>query len=254
VTSPIPAQADGAVARQLAEQGMVLLRNEGAQLPLDAAALRSIAVIGPGAGAAVTGGGGSSHVVPLYTVSPVAGIQSRVGPNVAVSVADGSDLARAAAAARSADVAVVMVGDSEAEGHDRTTLALSGTQDALVQAVAAANPHTVVVVKSGGPVLMPWAGSVPAILEAWYPGEEEGNAVAAVLFGDVDPSGKLPITFPASDGQTPAHTPQQWPGVNGVADYSEGLDVGYRYDDGDGLTPLFPFGYGLSYTTFAFTT
>ena len=210
-------------------------------------------MIGPFAGAAKTGGGGSSHVVPEYTVKPVDGITSRVGPNVAVTYNDGSDPAAAATAAASADVAVVMVGDNETEGSDRPSLALSGNQDALVEAVAAANPHTVVVVKSGGPVLMPWADQVPAIVEAWYPGEEDGNVVAAVLFGDVNPSGKLPISFPKANGDVPAHTPQQYPGVNGTAVYSEGLQVGYRWYDGQNIEPLFPFGYGLSYTTFAFS-
>jgi beta-glucosidase len=252
-TSPIPVTDNGAFARTAAEQGTVLLKNSARQLPLDAGKLHSIAVIGPYAGAAKTGGGGSSHVIPLYTVSPVVGISSRAGPGVTVSYDSGANPATAAALASSADVAVVMVGDSESEGSDRSTLALSGNQDQLVQAVAAANPHTIVVVKSGGPVLMPWAGQVPAIVEAWYPGEEDGNAVAATLFGDVNPSGKLPITFPAGNGQTPAHTPQQWPGVNGTATYSEGLQVGYRWYDAQGLTPLFPFGFGLSYTSFAFS-
>jgi beta-glucosidase len=215
-------------------------------------AVRSVAVIGPYAGAAKTGGGGSSHVNPLYTVTPVAGIQARV-PGAVVSYDSGANPAAAAAVAAKSDVAVVMVGDDETEGKDRPSLALSGNQDQLVSAVAAANPHTVVVVKSGAPVLMPWVGSVPAVVEAWYPGEEDGNAVAAVLFGDVDPSGKLPITFPVAGGDVPAHTQQQYPGVNGVAVYSEGLDVGYRWYDSQGIAPLFPFGYGLSYTSFQYS-
>jgi beta-glucosidase len=252
-TTPIPVAADGAVARTAAEAGAVLLKNSGAQLPLNAAALHSIAVIGPYAGAAYTGGGGSSKVLPLYTVSPVDGIKKRVGPKVSVSYNDGADPTAAAAAARAADVAVLMVGDAEAEGTDRTTLSLPGNQDQLVAAVAAANPRTVVVLKSGGAVLMPWLNQVPSVLEAWYPGQEDGNAVAALLFGDFTPSGKLPITFPASDKQVPASTPQQYPGVNGDAVYSEGLRVGYRWYDAQGQTPLFPFGYGLSYTTFAFS-
>jgi beta-glucosidase len=250
--SPIPVAADGAFARTAAEQGTVLLKNASAQLPLDASSLHSIAVIGPYAGAAKTGGGGSSHVVPEYTVSPVDGIKSRAGAGVSVSFDAGQDVNAAAAAARAADVAVVMVGDDETEGSDRPSLALSGNQDALVSAVAAANPHTVVVVKSGGPVLMPWLNQVPAVVEAWYPGEEDGNVVASVLFGDVDPSGKLPITFPKAAGDVPAHTPERYPGVNGVATYSEGLQVGYRWYDAQDIAPLFPFGYGLSYTSFAF--
>ncbi|HZC73128.1 MAG TPA: glycoside hydrolase family 3 C-terminal domain-containing protein [Jatrophihabitans sp.] len=251
-SSPIPVDADGAVARHLAEEGTVLLRNQNGQLPLDAQSVHSVAVIGPFAGAAMTGGGGSSHVKPLYTVSPVQGIQNRL-QDATVSYNDGADPTAAAAVAKSADVALVMVGDNETEGSDRPNLALSGNQDQLIQAVAAANPHTVVVIKSGGPVLMPWLDEVPAVVEAWYPGEEDGNAVAALLFGDVNPSGKLPITFPVSDAQTPANTPAQYPGVDGTATYSEGLQVGYRWYDANNETPLFPFGFGLSYTSFKYS-
>lgn len=251
VLTPLPAAQHDAAAKDFAERGMVLLRNEHAQLPLDAG-VRSIALIGPFATKAKTGGGGSSAVIPTSTVDPLPGLQQRV-PGAVVTLDDGSDLARAAALARTADVSVVMVGDNETEGKDRPSLALDGTQDALVAAVAEANPHTVVVVKSGGPVLMPWASRVPAILQAWYPGQQDGAAVAAVLFGDADPSGKLPITFPAADADTPANTPAQFPGVGGVATYSEGLQVGYRWFDAQGRTPLFPFGHGLSYTTFAYS-
>jgi hypothetical protein len=232
---------------------MVLLKNDGEQLPLSASALGSIAVIGPYAGSAMTGGGGSSRVDPLLTVSPVQGIENAAGPGVSVSYNAGSNVASAAAAAQAANVAIVMVGDTQSEGADQSSLALSGDQDQLVQAVAAANPHTIVVVKSGNPVLMPWLSDVPAVVEAWYPGEEDGSAVAAVLFGNVDPSGKLPVTFPVSNAATPTSSPSQWPGVDGQVQYSEGLDVGYRGYDADGITPLFPFGYGLSYTTFAFS-
>ncbi|WP_410671157.1 glycoside hydrolase family 3 C-terminal domain-containing protein [Amycolatopsis sp. cmx-4-68] len=251
VLTPLPTARHDAAAKQFAERGMVLLRNEHAQLPLDSS-VRSIALIGPFATKAKTGGGGSSAVIPTSTVDPLPGLQQRV-PGAAVTLDDGSDPARAAELARTADVSVVMVGDNEAEGKDRPSLALDGNQDALVTAVAAANPHTVVVVKSGGPVLMPWASRVPAILQAWYPGQQDGAAVAGVLFGDVNPSGKLPITFPAADADTPANTAAQFPGVGGVAEYSEGLQIGYRWFDAQGRTPLFPFGHGLSYTTFAFS-
>jgi beta-glucosidase len=251
--SPIPVAQDGTFARDAAEQGTVLLKNSGSQLPLDASALHSVAVIGPYAAAAKTGGGGSSQVVPEYTVDPVDGIRNRVGPGVSVTYNDGADPAAAAALAAKSDVAIVMVGDDETEGKDKPSMALSGNQDQLVESVAAANPHTVAVVKSGAPVLMPWSDQVSAIVEAWYPGEEDGNAVAAVLFGDVNPSGKLPVTFPRSESDVPAHTPQQYPGTNGTAVYSEGLNVGYRWYDAQDIAPLFPFGYGLSYTTFAFS-
>jgi beta-glucosidase len=251
VLTPLPTAQHDAAAKQFAERGMVLLRNEHAQLPLDPA-VKSIALIGPFATKAKTGGGGSSAVIPTSTVDPLPGLRARV-PGAAVTSDDGSDPARAAALAAGSEVAVVMVGDNEAEGKDRPSLALDGNQDALVAAVAAANPHTVVVVKSGGPVLMPWVSSVPAILQAWYPGQQDGAAVASVLFGDVNPSAKLPITFPAADADTPANTAARFPGVNGVAEYSEGLQVGYRWFDAQGKEPLFPFGYGLSYTTFAFS-
>jgi beta-glucosidase len=248
---PIPVRKDGRQARQIAEDGMVLLKNDGNELPLNPKELRSIAVIGPFATRAATGGGGSSQVEPLYTVAPVKGIQQRVGPRIKVALDDGKDLNQAAALAKSSDVAIVMVGDHEAEGRDHS-LMLDENQDALVAAVAMANPRTVVVLKTGSAVLMPWLDKVPAILEAWYPGEEDGNAVAAVLFGDVNPSGKLPITFPQKPADLPANTPEQYPGVEGTARYSEGISVGYRHFDAQDIQPLFPFGYGLSYTTFAY--
>jgi beta-glucosidase len=250
---PIPAQADGAVSRTIADQGAVLLKNSANALPLDPAALHSIAVIGPFAGAAKTGGGGSSHVIPLFTVDPVTGIKNAVPAGTTVGFDPGTDTAAAVALAKSSDVAVVMVGDNQTEGVDQSGIALSGNQDALVQAVVAANPRTVVVVKSGGPVLMPWASRVPAILEAWYPGEEDGTVVADLLFGKVNPSGKLPLTFPANPGDVPANTPAQYPGVNGTATFSEGVFVGYRHYDAGNIAPLFPFGFGLSYTSFAFS-
>ncbi|HEY4021303.1 MAG TPA: glycoside hydrolase family 3 C-terminal domain-containing protein [Pseudonocardiaceae bacterium] len=251
--TPIPAQADGAVSRSIADQGIVLLRNQSSVLPLNPTATQSIAVIGPYAGAASTGGGGSSHVDPLYTVSPMAGITGAVGSQATVTYNDGSDPATAAALAKSSSVAIVMVGDNETEGKDRASLALSGNQDALVEAVAAANPKTIVVLKSGAPVLMPWANSVAGLVEAWYPGEEDGNAVADVLFGRVDPSGKLPLTFPVQASDVPANTQAQYPGVNNTATFSEGVFVGYRHYDQADIAPLFPFGFGLSYTDFAFS-
>ena len=255
----IPAEQDGAIARSIAEQCAVLLKNSGKPaplLPLQAKEIHSIAVIGPYAGAAHTGGGGSSKVAPLYTVTPVDGIRSvlkSLSAAIKVDYNDGSNPAAAAALAKSSDVALVMVGNTDREGRDRLNLSLPDNQDQLVSAVAAANPRTVVILKTGGPVLMPWLDQVPAVLEAWYPGEEDGNVVADLLFGNADPSGKLPITFPKAESDTPAHTPQQYPGVNSTATYSEGLQVGYRWYDAQNIAPLFPFGYGLSYTTFAFS-
>lgn len=247
----IPAKEDGAIARRIAEEGMVLLENQGNLLPLDAAKLHSIAVVGPYAAKASTGGGGSSQVVPLYTVEPVKGIRDRAGRKIKVTFADGSDIQQAVRLAKAADVAIVMVGGDETEGRDHP-ITLQGNQSQLVEAVAAANPRTVVVLKSGSVELMPWEDKVPALLEAWYPGEEDGNAVAAVLFGDFDPSGKLPLTFPRRLADLPAHTPEQYPGVDGEVHYSEGVFVGYRHYDEKDIKPLFPFGYGLHYTTFAY--
>ena len=150
-------------------------------------------------------------------------------------------------------MAVVFASDFESEGSDLTSIDLPGQQNQLISAVAAANPNTIVVLNTGSAVTMPWLSQVKGVLEAWYPGQEDGNAIAAVLFGDVNPSGHLPVTFPQSLAQVPASTPAQWPGVNGQVQYSEGLDVGYRWYDAKNLTPLFPFGYGLSYTTFSFS-
>jgi beta-glucosidase len=156
----------------------------------------------------------------------------------------------AASAARAADVAVVVVSVPAAEGMDRSALALPGDQAKLISAVAAANPRTIVVLNSSSAVTMPWLGSVRAVVEAWYPGQTSGTALAQVLFGDVNPSGKLPVTFPASDGQMPARSAVEYPGDGDDVYYSEGLLVGYRWYDATGRRPLFPFGYGLSYTSF----
>jgi len=269
---PIPPE-HAAIAMKLGAEGIVLLKNDGGLLPLKAGAFHSLAVIGPFAKLAMTGGGGSSHVSPILTVDPLPGIQKLAANDVIIHADDGTNVAAAAAAAKAADVAILMLGDRQSEGSDHP-IALSGDQNApaadagrgrrgrggsvsadqnaLAAAVLAANPHTVVVLKSGGPVLMPWADKAPAIMEAWYPGEEDGAAVAAVLFGAVNPSGKLPITFPKQDADLPMQTPAQYPGVNNVAQYSEGLLVGYRWYDAKKIEPLFAFGHGLSYTTFAY--
>jgi beta-glucosidase len=158
----------------------------------------------------------------------------------------------AVTAARNADLAVVNVSKFESEGSDLSDLSLPADQNQLVTDVAAANPNTVVVVNSGSAVAMPWAGSVRGIIETWYPGQEYGNALASLLFGDVNPSGKLPVTFPASLADVPARTTAQWPGQNNTVQYSEGIDVGYRWYDRQSIAPAFPFGFGLSYTTFQY--
>jgi len=163
-------------------------------------------------------------------------------------------LTAAANAAKSASAAVVVVSDdTESEATDRLSLNLPSAQDELISSVAAANPHTVVVIDAGAPVAMPWLTHVASVVDAWYPGQTNGTALADVLFGKVNPSGHLPVTFPTSLAQVPAATPAQFPGVGGRVLYSEGLDVGYRYYNAHNLTPLFPFGFGLSYTSFRFS-
>jgi beta-glucosidase len=160
----------------------------------------------------------------------------------------------AVSAAKSASTAVVVVSDdTESEAADRPSLNLPSAQDELIQAVAAANPNTVVVINAGAPVAMPWLSQVAAVLDAWYPGQTSGTSLASVLFGQTNPGGHLPVTFPASLSQVPASTTAQFPGNGSQVQYSEGIDVGYRWYDANSLTPLFPFGYGLSYTQFAFS-
>ena len=163
-----------------------------------------------------------------------------------------SGIPAAVAAARRADVAVVFANDAQGEGMDRDALSLPGDQNQLIEAVAQANRRTVVVLNTGGAVLMPWLNRVSGVLETWYPGQQFGPAIAAVLFGDASPGGRLPVTFPATENQgpAPASQPNHYPGVNGVESYDEGLDVGYRWYDATGQRPLFPFGYGLSYERF----
>jgi beta-glucosidase len=394
VTSPQHAQ----IARDLAESGTVLLKNQNSALPLNNKQLKSIAVIGSDASTnPMSAGGGSSYVTPPYVVSPLQGITKRAGSGVNVQYAPGvlpngelpdiptqylgqglqgqfynnvnlsgspvltrtdsnidfnwngnspgqgvnadnwsaqwtgtltppttgtytfsltSDdgsrlyingqlvvdnwnyqaattktgtvtltagqpvtikvqymqgggqsslklgwqppsaetlLDQAVQTAKQSDVAIVFANDYESEGSDRTTMALPNGQDQLIEAVAKANPHTIVVLNTGGPVLMPWLNDVQGVVEAWYPGQEDGNAIASILFGDVNPSGHLPMTFPTSDQAIPTNTPAQYPGINDQVSYSEGLNVGYRWFDANNVKPLFPFGYGLSYTTFKYS-
>ncbi len=238
-----------AFARAAAEQGTVLLKNAHNLLPLSVHA--SVAVIGAAGDAEPKAeGGGSSAVVAPYIVSPLAGIRNRAGAGARVSYAEGSDLPAARQAARNAGIAIVFVHTDESEGRDRPDLRLPGNQDELIAAVAQANPRTIVVLDTGGPVLMPWADQAAAIIEAWYPGQEDGNAIAAILYGDVNPSARLPLTFPRTASAIPTAKPEQWPGVDGSSIYSEKLNVGYRWYDATHTDPLFPFGFGLSYTTF----
>jgi beta-glucosidase len=240
-------------ALQLAEEGTVLLKDSGSVLPL-ASSTKSIAVIGTDASSSpLTAGGGSAGVNSSGTVTPLQGITSRAGSGITVSYNDGSSTSSAASLAASSSVAVVFVSNNESEGSDLSSISLSSASNSLISAVAAANPHTIVVLNTGSAVTMPWLSSVAGVLEAWYPGQQDGAAIAALLFGDADPSGHLPVTFPQSLSQVPASTTAQWPGTGGTVQYSEGVDVGYRWYNANSLTPLFPFGFGLSYTSFSFS-
>jgi beta-glucosidase len=260
--------ANQRVALNAATAGTVLLKNHDRALPLTSKA-STIALIGADAGAGaetVAEAGGSVHVVQPVIQTPLTAITSRAtkaGDTVFYN--DGTDIQAAAALAKQSKVAVVYAGYVESEGTDRSDLGYDNgvceltcatqpaNSDALIAAVAKANPHTVVVLNTGGPAAMPWLHQVAGVVEAWYPGEQDGTAAAAVLFGDVNPAGKLPITFPRSLAQVPTRTARQYPGVDGKAYYSEGLLVGYRWYDAKQLHPLFPFGYGLSYTRFGFS-
>jgi beta-glucosidase len=263
------------VAQRVAEQGAVLLKNANGQLPLRAAAIKSMAVIGSHADAGVLSGGGSDQVdagggnavspAPgrggVWHPSPPLKAIREKAPNAKVEFDPGTDPAAAAKLAAASEVAIVFVNQHTTEGRDVTDLSLPGNQDQLVSQVAAANPHTIVVLETGGPVTMPWIDRVSAALEVWYPGIRGGEAVANILFGSVSPSGKLPVTFPKSEADLPHPVMQVAPGGGpgrGVntplnINYSEGLKVGYKWFDAENKEPLFPFGFGLSYTTFAYS-
>ncbi len=286
-----------AVAERVAEGGTVLLKNERGVLPLRAAMIASIAVIGSHADVGVPSGGGSAQVdaaggsavkpVPgagpgqggsgrgatWHPSVPLAAIKSKA-PKARVEFDAGTDPAKAAALAKSCGVAIVFASQVTSEGRDMPNLSLPDNQDQLIAAVAAANPRTIVVLETGGPVTMSWIDRAPAVLEAWYPGIRGAEAVAAILFGDVNPSGKLPMTFPKSEADLPHPVlpgsevpPQPVPPPPGApanatrrtalppfdVTYTEGLKVGYKWFDAEKKTPLFPFGHGLSYTTFAYS-
>lgn len=261
--SQIDKPAHAAVAQRIEESAVTLLKNQGA-LPLDAGKLSSIAVIGPDANRFVTGNG-SGSVTPFSSTTPLAGIRARVGPNVAVHYDDGSNTSQAQADAKGSQVAVVFVGDYETEGADRPCMGLNCSnaqeggqyatldKDALIRSVLAANPNTIVVLETGAPVLTPWRDQVRGLVEAWYPGEQGGTAIARTLFGDVNPAGRLPATFPQQEADTPtAGDPAKYPGLDEQVFYKEGLSVGYRWYDVNNLKPAYPFGFGLSYTSFRY--
>lgn len=289
---PIPYAAHAAVAERVAESGMVLLKNTAGTLPL-ASSVKKIVLIGGHADVGVLSGGGSSQVrsvggvpieIPLksgaaasfarityHDSSPLKALKAAL-PAARITYVDGSDPAAAAAAARGADMAIVFATQWTTEAEDVPNLSLPDNQDALIDAVAAAQPRTTVVLETGGPVLMPWLGRVPAVLQAWYPGQRGGEAIANILTGKVNPSGHLPITFPMAESQAPRPKPVGLDRLSALdaqaaanpaeagnmqlksfpVDYIEGADVGYRWYEKKGEKPLFPFGYGLSYTSFAY--
>jgi len=285
VKAPRDKAAGLRIAEAIAKEGIVLLRNERNVLPLTASA-RSIVVIGGYADTGVLSGGGSSQVqgeggpvaaIPVGGDGPLAFIAQeqyqRSNPlraitaqakGAKVSFVRGNSLGEAVDAARKADVAIVFATEWRTEGTDSFDLSLPNGQDQLIAAVAQANPKTIVVLETGGPVLMPWLNGTAAVLEAWYPGARGGEAIASILFGQTNPSGRLPMTFPASLNDLPrlriegerANTLApggQKPAVEVNADYNvDGSDVGYRWNARTGKTALFPFGYGLSYTEFAY--
>ncbi|WP_052070283.1 glycoside hydrolase family 3 C-terminal domain-containing protein [Streptacidiphilus albus] len=258
LSATVTTAAHQQTALQMGEEGTVLLKNNGL-LPLNPNAGESIAVIGTDGGAAVEiAGGGSGGVDSTNAVWPLTGIQNAVGPNSKVTYTPGddngtTDIPQAVAAAQAATDAIIYVSAPEGEESDLTTLDLSSADETMIEDVAAANPNTVVVINSGSPVVMPWLNSVAGVFENWYGGQETGAAVAALLFGTVDPSGKLPVTFPSSLSQVPAQTTAQWPGTSTGVVYSEGVDIGYRWYQSQNITPAFPFGFGLSYTRFSFS-
>jgi beta-glucosidase len=279
--------ANGAIAEEVARQGIVLLRNRGNALPL-AKAARRILIVGGNANIGVLSGGGSSQVHgvggPVGSVSMVRGdamfshflTQQYQGkapldaikaasPEATVAYRDGAYVSEAVEQARRADLVILFANSWSTEGFDRPDLTLPNGQDALIAAVAGANANTIVVLQTGNPVTMPWLEKTAAVLQAWYPGSRGAEAIASVLFGETNPSGRLPITFPASESQLPrpkidgmafvephfiGNPPT--PDTKLVADYDiEGSDVGYRWFARKQYKPLFPFGFGLSYTSFA---
>jgi len=265
------------VARKVAEEGMVLLQNNEF-LPLSTKLYKTIAVIGHNASRKHATEGGSSQVKALYEITPLEGITNQVGTNAKITYAEGykpsrdnsvdKKLAREALEmAAGADVVIFVGGwihnfdlsvwgkDAyDAEGIDKSNLKLMYGQEDLINEIAKVNPNLVVVIMGGSNVEMAnWMGNVKAILQAWYPGMEGGNALANILFGKVSPSGKLPMTFANSHTDYPAHAIGEYPGIDLQEKYKDGIFVGYRYFEKEMITTLFPFGYGLSYTNFAFT-
>jgi beta-glucosidase len=277
-------------ARKIEEGGIVLLKNDHAVLPLNVARLHTIAVIGSHSDVGMISGGGSAQVDPIggnaimppgkgathwmqeiwFPTSPLKAIQARA-PRATVKYDPGTDPAAAAAAAKGADVAIVFAYMWASEAMDLPSLTLPHDQDAVIAAVAAANPHTIVVLETGNPVTMPWVGAPAAILEAWFAGSDGADAVGNVLFGSVNPGGKLPNTFPKSEADLPHPTlttpPAESQHFSGPVNremwakglppfqvtYDEGVKVGYKWYEAEKKPVLFPFGFGLSYTTYSYS-
>jgi beta-glucosidase len=274
------------VARRVEEESVVLLKNDHAILPVDPSQVHSIAIIGGHADIGMISGGGSAQVDPpggnaimppgkgqtvwqehiWFPTSPLKALQAKL-PNTKIDFDPGTDPQSAAALAKNSDLAIIFAYQWESEDMDLPSLALSRDQNALIEQVAAANPHTIVVLESGTAVTMPWIDSVAGVVEAWYAGSSGHKALADVLVGDVDPSGKLPITFPRSDNDLPRPTiaapPAQDQGqvtANSAThpstyavDYNEGAEVGYKWFEAQDKKPLFAFGFGLSYTTYEYS-
>jgi len=256
-----------AIAQHIAEESMVLLKNNNHALPLDASKIKSVAVIGENAVRHNAAGFFGAGVKTMYEITPLDGIEDLVGDKVNITYSVGYSKAgtasnmveRAVAAARQADVAIVIAGLSHTryqddEGWDRNDLRLPYGQDELIEQIAQANRRTIVVLVSGPAIEMdPWLDRVPAVLQAHYSGMEGGHALARILFGEVNPSGKLTVTYPKELMDSPAHALGTYPGTNGTLFYKEGLLVGYRWFDTKNIEPEFPFGFGLSYTTFEYS-
>lgn len=267
-------------ARRIAEQSSVLLKNKNGLLPLDRTKLHSIAIIGKNADTGMISGGGSAQVDPpgrpvggwqahvWFPTSPLKSVSAKA-PGVQVQFDSGANLASAAALAKQSDVAIVFAHQWMSEGMDLPNLSLPENQDALIQAVAAANPRTIVVLETGTAVTMPWLDNVSGVLEAWFAGSKGADAVANILFGDVNPSAKLPMTFPRSEADLPHPSlvvpPPDAQGAAAVmrtgeakptfsVHYDEGLKVGYKWYDAEKKPVLFPFGFGLSYTSFSYSS
>ncbi len=255
------------IGRKIAQEGIVLLKNQDNLLPLDPKQPRKILVVGENAKKMMTLGGGSSELKVKYEISPLQGIENYFSPASQVTYAEGYSsvptqnrhalLLEAVDAARKADVVIFVGGlnkneNQDCEGADRRSLNLPYGQDELIGELARVNRNLVAVIISGNAVAMPWVNEVPAIVEAWYGGTEAGNAIASVLAGEVNPSGKLPFTFPVRLEDNPAIALDAYPGDGKQVEYKEGIFVGYRWNDRERIKPLFCFGHGLSYTTFEY--